>query len=182
MTRPDIDNLKYPAGKFNKPEKIDPAMIQVWVKEIEAFPTILRKLTHDLTTEQLNWRYRPNGWTIKQVVHHCADSHMNSVTRFKLSLTEDSPEIKPFFEDRWAELPDSLDDDISYSLTLLSGLHDRWVKLLRSLTNEDLAREFIHPEYGQRFNLAETIGNYAWHGRHHLAHIEQALKHEGKFD
>jgi hypothetical protein len=110
------------------------------------------------------------------VVHHCADSHMNSIIRFKLTLTEDDPEIRPYYEGRWAELVDGKDDDISYSLQLITAVHSKWVKLLKGLKPNDLERNFIHPEHGQAFSIAENIGIYAWHCNHHLTHIELALK------
>lgn len=182
MTAIELERLKYPIGTFIKPDVIDETIIKKWIDDIENFPKALATLTRGLTIEQRNWKYRPDGWTIKQVVHHCADSHMNSIIRFKLSLTENSPEIRPYWEGRWAELADSLDDNLGDSLTLLKGLHRKWVKLLKSLTKDDLKRDFIHPEYGKRFTLKENIGIYAWHSNHHLEHIKQALKFKGKFN
>ena len=181
MATKNLENLKYPIGKYTKLENVSQAQIQEWIEAIESLPQILSELTKDLTFEQLNWQYRPGGWTIKQVVHHCADSHMNSMIRFKLTLTEDSPTIKPYFEDRWAKLADGNDNNLSHSLSFLKGLHAKWGALLRSLTKDDLKKEFVHPEHGRRFNLEETIGLYAWHCKHHVAHIQQALKQKGKF-
>ncbi|MFA0963534.1 YfiT family bacillithiol transferase [Roseivirga sp. BDSF3-8] len=175
-------SLSYPVGKFNAPARITPDQLEGWINEIASFPGELAALTKDLGHPQVNWRYRPGGWTIKQVVHHCADSHMNSLMRFKLALTEDTPAIRPYLEDRWAELPDSLGDDLSHSLMILSGLHARWALLLRSLTSDQLGRRFVHPEHNREFTLRETIGTYAWHGRHHLAHIKQALKAAGAYN
>ena len=134
-----------------------------------------------LSVEELNLPYRPDGWTIKQVVHHCADSHMNSLIRFKLALTEDQPTIRPYFEDRWATLVDSLSDDITPAIGLLTHLHTKWVQVLRALTPEDLKRTFVHPEHGTVFTLEDTIGSYAWHCAHHSAHIRQALQYRGNF-
>lgn len=153
-----------------------------WIRQIEDFPKTLNTLTSHLSTEQKNWCYRPEGWTIKQVVHHCADSHMNSFIRFKLALTEDTPTIKPYFENKWAELPDAIADDINDSILLLNGLHKKWVLLLRSLNKEQLKLEFINPESGKKFNLAETISLYAWHSSHHLAHINNALEAKGRYN
>ena len=133
-------------------------------------------MVKDLNDEKLKNKYRPDGWTIKQVVHHCADSHINSFVRFKLALTEDVPAIKPYFEDRWAELSDSLSNDISDSIQILNSLHNKWVLLLRSLTVEQLHREFFHPETNKKISLKENIGLYAWHCNHHLAHIQLAIK------
>ncbi len=177
----DLDALRYPIGEFNKPLSVTPADIEKWIGEIESFPENLSTLTRPLERQQLNWIYRPGGWCIKQVIHHCADSHMNSYIRFKLALTEDIPLIRPYFEDRWAMLADSLDDNITVSLDLLKSLHRRWVILLRSLSADDFQREFEHPEHGQRFSLAVNTGIYAWHGRHHLAHIRQAIRYKGRF-
>jgi len=181
MNTEDLNHLKYPIGKFVKPEPILESHILKWIETIEELPKQLSKLTNHLSADELNWPYRPSGWTIKQVVHHLADSHMNSFIRFKLALTEENPTIKPYHEDRWAKLIDGNESDLSNSISLLTGLHAKWVVFLRSLTKEDLKREFIHPEHDKRFSLEETIGIYAWHSKHHLAHIEQALKHKGKF-
>ena len=174
-------SLKFPIGEFSPPLSITPDHIHEWISDIETFPSRLKELTDDIHKAELSWRYRPGGWTIKQVVHHCADSHMNSIIRFKLALTEEKPEIRPYFEDRWAELPDSHSEDLSSSLLLLTGLHQKWGLLLRSLTMEQQDRVFIHPEHGRHFTLKENIGIYAWHCNHHLAHIEQALKAKGKY-
>lgn len=181
MTSSELNLLKYPIGKYVKPETISESVISDWIKTIEELPNQLSKLTKDLSIEQLHWPYRPDGWNIKQVVHHLADSHLNSFIRFKWTLTEDNPTIKPYYEDRWAKLIDGNDNDLSNSLLILKGLHAKWVMLLKSLTKDELKREFIHPEHGKRFSLEQTIGIYAWHSEHHLAHIEQALKHKGDF-
>ena len=174
----DLQKLRYPIGQFEPPSPIDEDQINRWIGNIEALPADLRKAVNSLTDTQLDTPYRPGGWTIRQVVHHLADSHMNSFIRFKWALTEDRPEIKAYFEDRWAELPDYSAAPVSASLALLEALHQRWVALLRSLTRKDLDRIFIHPESGPA-NLAETIGSYAWHGRHHLAHIQEVIRREG---
>lgn len=176
-----MKDLKYPIGKFIKPERINDHTIRQWIGDIEQFPKSLATLVAPLSTEQLNWRYRPEGWMIKQVVHHCADSHINSLIRFKLALTEDAPTIRPYFEDRWAELVDSLDDDLNDSLLLIKGLHSKWVTLLNSLSEQDLDKTFIHPEHGKSFTLRENIGIYAWHCNHHLGHVRQALAYRGEF-
>ena len=181
MTSQNLENLKYPIGKFIKPESISESQILEWIDTIESLPEVLSKLTKDLSVEQLNWPYRPEGWNIKQVVHHLADSHMNSMIRFKWTLTEDTPTIKAYHEDRWAKLKDDNDNNLSHTQSLLKGLHAKLGILLRSLTKEDLKREFIHPEHCKHISLEETIGIYAWHSKHHLAHIEQALKYKGKF-
>ena len=177
----ELERLKYPIGKFIKPDVISSNQVNEWIMEIELFPSRLSELVKDLTVQELHWQYRPDGWTIQKVVHHCADSHMNSFIRFKLSLTENTPTIKPYFEDKWAELPDTTEAPILESIQILYGLHSRWVLLLKSLTQDDLQKAFIHPEHGRRITVAENIGIYAWHSNHHLAHIKQALQYKGKF-
>ncbi|MEZ5007511.1 MAG: bacillithiol transferase BstA [Chitinophagales bacterium] len=165
------DNLRFPIGVFETPDAISSNQIEKWINTIAAFPENLRKSIENLNDEQLDTIYRPDGWTVRQVVHHCADSHMNSLIRFKLSLTENNPTIKPYFEDRWAELIDSKQCPIEPSLKILDGLHYRWTLLLQSLSPDDLIKIFTHPEHGKTFSLAENIGIYAWHCEHHLAHI-----------
>ncbi|NMM47937.1 YfiT family bacillithiol transferase [Marinigracilibium pacificum] len=177
----ELEQLKYPIGKYSKPESITSSILNSWIDDIESFPDQLHNLVEDLTEEQLNWRYRPGGWTIKQVVHHCADSHINSIIRFKLALTEDSPIIRPYFEDLWAETADATSDNIYYSLKILDGLHKKWVVLLRSLSEEQMERVYFHPEHNKHFTIRETVGTYSWHSRHHLAHIQQAIDHNGEY-
>jgi len=176
-----IESLKYPIGKFEKPTIISKEQIKTWIKDLELFPERLNALLKDLTTEQLSWVYRPNGWMIKQVVHHCADSHMNSIIRFKFCLTEDTPTIKPYNESDWAKLPDSLTDDLSDTLSIIKGVHAKLVALLITLNSDDLKRTFIHPDHDKPISLEENIGIYAWHSNHHLAHIKLALKYKGDF-
>ena len=178
----ELKTLQYPIGEFSKPPSITTSIIGDWIADIEEFPEAIKRITKDLTNEQKGWQYRPNGWAITQVVHHCADSHINNLIRFKLSLTEDSPTIRPYYEDRWAELIDATDNNLTDSLLLLTGLHNKWVKLLRSLTAEQLKRTFIHPEHGTTFTVEENIGIYAWHCNHHLAHIKGALEAKGRYN
>lgn len=177
----NLEKLKFPIGQFQKPETISQNDLDSWINNIESFPSKIKKLTENLSIEELNWIYRPQGWKIKQVVHHCADSHMNSLIRFKLALTEDVPTIKPYEEQLWAELIDGNSNNISSSIQIIEGVHNRWVLLLKSFTEKELKRQFIHPVNKKTSTLAETIGTYAWHGNHHLAHIEQALLHKGQF-
>ena len=181
MTSQELYKLRFPIGEFQKPDTISSEIINSWINDIERFPSEIEKTTKDLSKEQLNWKYRPDGWNIKQVVHHCADSHMNSIIRFKLALTEDSPTIRPYYEDRWATLIDSTDDNLENSLSLLKGLHAKLCQLLKHISEEEMSKEFIHPEHGKRFRLDETIGTYAWHSNHHLAHVKQAINHNGQF-
>ncbi len=160
---------RYPIGTFDFDGEITSSVADGWIKEIEDLPQLLRDAVKDLVDSQLDTPYRSGGWTIRQVVHHLADSHMNAYIRFKLALTEENPVIKPYEEGKWAELSDSqLSVDIS--LALLEALHIRWVNLLRSLVPEDLKRTFFHPESGH-VSVGTNIGIYAWHGRHHLSHI-----------
>lgn len=168
---PNLQKLRFPIGQFQKPANIDRLQIAQWIAEIAALPQQLRQATNNASDATLDTPYRPDGWTVRQVVHHIADSHINSYTRFKLALTEDNAAIRPYFEERWAMLPDSK-APIEISLQLLEALHERWVILLKSLTTEQLKRTFVHPEHGAIFALDENIGVYAWHGKHHLAHIQ----------
>ena len=176
MTEMDIETLKYPAGRYTKPDAITDLQIKDWIKEIEELPGQIRQAVAGLTPEQLSLHYRPGGWTIRQVVHHIADSHMNSFIRFKLTLTEDKPTIKPYLQIEWSELPDGSEADVNFSLQLLEGLQKRWVVLLKNMTPEQFKRSYIHPERSAIQTLEGNLCLYAWHGRHHLAHIRQALE------
>lgn len=171
-----LDELKYPIGKFQKPKRITLETIGRWIDEIEHLPHQISTVVVGLDNESLDTPYRPNGWTIRQVVHHLPDSHMNSYIRFRWALTENKPTIKAYYEDRWAELEDAKTGNIKISLILLEALHLRWSLLLRSMNLEQLNKSFIHPETKSEVRLDENIGIYAWHGKHHLAHIENCLK------
>ncbi len=177
----NLENLKYPIGQFVKPIEIIDLDINNWISSIEKFPEKISKVTATLSIEALNFQYRPNGWNIKQVVHHCADSHINAYVRTKLTLTENVPTIKPYNETLWAELIDGNINSISESLMIIKGLHARWVLILKNLTPNDLEKAYFHPENNKKYQLKEVIGLYAWHCNHHLAHIDQALKFQGKF-
>lgn len=181
MTEQDLYKLKYPLGEFIKPDRITSQQIEEWIASIEALPNSIDATTKNLNEAELNYKYRPQGWTIKQVVHHYADSHINSMMRFKLALTEDTPTIRPYFEDRFAKLID-YDAPINASISILTGVHKKLEVLLKNLSQNDLKRQFIHPEHGKHFSIEETIGVYAWHGDHHLAHIKQALNFKEKFN
>lgn len=170
-----MDDLRYPVGKFRYDGSPDDQQKQALLQEIALTPVHLRAAVKGLSETQLDTEYRPGGWTVRQVVHHLPDSHLNSYVRFKLALTEDEPTIKPYAEDRWAELADSNTTPIEVSLTLLDSLHDRWVRLLRSLTPEQWKRTFRHPEMGP-MTLEKTLALYAWHGRHHVAHVTELRK------
>jgi len=162
---------RYPIGHYHWQGEITEADRLKWIGEIAALPERLRAAVTGLSETQLDTPYRKGGWTIRQVVHHLADSHINSFTRFKLALTEDNPTIRPYYEDRWAELPDSRSLPVEPSLMLLTALHERWTMLLRSISPVDYARTFYHPESQKSIRLDYNVGLYAWHGNHHLAHI-----------
>jgi len=170
-----MEDLRFPVGKFHYDQSPSPGQKQAFLDEIAQTPNKLRSAVTGLTDPQLDTPYRPGGWTVRQVVHHVPDSHLNSYTRFKLALTEEEPTIKTYAEDRWAELADSKATPIEVSLALLDSLHDRWVRLLRSLTPEQWKRTFRHPEFGP-MTLEKTLAMYAWHGRHHVAHITELRK------
>ena len=171
-------DLRYPIGQYAPPDSIGPADVEGWIAEIEALPGQVRAAIEGLDDEQLETAYRPGGWTLRQVVHHLLDSHLNSYIRFKWALTEDEPAIKTYEEARWAELADYRRVRLADTLDLLELLHARWATLLRSLGPDELARTFRHPEWG-RVELDWNIGNYAWHGRHHLAHLTTTIEREG---
>ncbi len=177
----NLEKLKYPIGNVEFPTNISSKQVEGYIKDINAFPQKMIDLVKDLSIESLNQMYRPGGWKIKQVVHHCADSHMNAVIRLKWTLTEDGPTIKPYIEEKWAELADGVSDDISFSLLLLQGIHQKWSLLLDALSAEDLDTFYIHPTEGITFTMKKMLCLYAWHGNHHLAHIRQALKYKGDF-
>lgn len=168
---------KYPIGTFQFEGEINQTVINNWIKEIEDLPQRLHETVIELNDKELDTPYREGGWSVRQVVHHIADSHMNAYVRMKLALTEEKPTIKPYDEGKWAELIDySLPVEIS--LKLLESLHQRWVYLLRNLNQEELARTFIHPDLGE-VSVRKNIGLYAWHGKHHLAHITSLCRRMG---
>ena len=170
-----MTDLRFPVGKFTYDGTPSEQQKQRWLDEIAQTPANLRVAVQGLSETQFDTPYRPDGWTVRQVVHHVPDSHLNSYVRFKLALTEDEPTITPYAEDRWAELSDTKATPIEVSLTLLDSLHNRWVRLLRSLTQEQWKRTFRHPEMGP-MTLEKTLALYAWHGRHHVAHINELRK------
>ena len=178
MTSPDLEQLRFPIGPYTAPDPITAEQVATWIDEIDDFPSALRQAVEPLDRAQLDTPYRPGGWTVRQVVHHLGDSHLNSLIRFKWALTEDHPTIKAYYEDRWAELADYRHTPLDVSLGLLDNLHTRWAILLRSLGPEELQRTLLHPEIGEVV-LDWYVGNYAWHGRHHLAHITELVKREG---
>ena len=169
---------RYPIGKYTPPQEATPALRQQAIDSIAGTPAKLKAALSGLHDAQLDTPYRDGGWTVRQVAHHVPDSHLNAYVRFRLALTENQPTIKPYEEARWAELADAKSAPVAVSLALLEPLHDRWVRLLRSLTASDFARTFVHPEHGVR-TLDWMLFLYAWHGRHHTAHITTLREQKG---
>ncbi len=171
-------DLRYPIGPFKFEGPLNENQRKKIIDEIEEAPFKLREAVKGLSEEQLNTPYRPEGWTVKQVVHHVPDSHLNAYIRYKLALTENQPTIKPYEQALWAELYDTKNTPVEISLTLLEMLHKRWVILLRSMTENDFKKTFNHPEQGL-VNLERTLSLYAWHGKHHVAHINSLREKMG---
>lgn len=177
----DIEVLKYPVGKYDAPAEITDEIYEQWLETLASLPEKLKKIVGNLSYDELELHYRPGSWNIKQVVHHIADSHMNSFLRFKWILTEDVPTVKTYNESEWARTADSTNEEIMQSTEILEGLHSRLVMLLKSLKPEQRRRKFVHPEFNGELTLEWMVGMYAWHSRHHLAHIKQAIEFEGEF-
>lgn len=173
-----MEDLRYPIGKFNAQEHHSPSEIAAFLERIESLPAKLEQAIIGLTDHQLDTPYREGGWTLRQVVHHVADSHLNAYIRTKWILTEDSPLIKAYFEKLWAETPETKSEP-SLSINLLKALHRKWVVLLRSLSPDHLNRELLHPETKKSIALHNLVAMYAWHGDHHLAHIVNLKKRNG---
>lgn len=165
-----MEDLSYPIGKFQAPPRFDDDLRRQFIEHIAEAPAKLRAAVRGLSEQQLDTPYRPAGWTVRQVVHHLPDSHLNSYIRFRLAMTEQVPTIKPYDQQLWAELPDAKTAPIDMSLDLLDSLHKRWILLLKSLKPSDFSRTFWHPEMGM-MTLDRTLALYAWHCRHHVAHI-----------
>lgn len=172
-------DLRYPVGSFQFDGDVQPRTREQRTSDIAAAPAHLREAVAGLTAAQLDTPYRPGGWTVRQVVHHLPDSHLNAYTRIKLALTEDEPTIKSYEEALWAELPDARTGPIEPSLALLESLHQRWLLLLRQMRPADFERRFRHPEHGRIFRVDEAVALYAWHGRHHVAHITSLRQRMG---
>ncbi len=165
----ETEQLKYPIGKFYFDANTEESIVNEWITAIEAFPSILNDAVRNLTPKQLDTPYRPGGWTIRQVVHHVADSHMNSYIRFKLGLTEVNPTIKPYEENDWAKMDDSK-MPIDISLKILEGIHQRWAVILRNMAPLDFDRTVFHPGMDKAVSLKFLLCLYVWHGKHHAAH------------
>ena len=173
-----MTDLRYPIGKFKFEGPTTPEQREELLNQIEQAPSRLRAAVKGLSDQQLDTPYRPEGWSVRQVVHHIPDSHLNAYIRYKLALTEDEPTIKPYAEDRWAQLADTQATPVEVSLAMLDSLHNRWVHLLRSLQPDDWKRAFRHPELGL-VSLEKNLALYAWHGRHHAAHITSLRERNG---
>ncbi|HJT17542.1 MAG TPA: putative metal-dependent hydrolase [Thermoanaerobaculia bacterium] len=173
-----MNDPRYPIGKFERRDELTPAERRQMIDDIAEVPARMRDAVSGLTPAQLHTPYREGGWTLRQVAHHVPDSHLNAYVRFKLALTEDTPTIKPYDEARWAELPDTRDTPLRTSLTMLEALHERWVCLLRHMKPDDFRRKLTHPENGE-MTLDAVLGMYAWHGKHHVAHITSTRERHG---
>ena len=172
-------DLRYPIGKYQRPGELTADQRLEFIAAIAETPERLASALKNLSADRLDTPYRPEGWTVRQVVHHLPDSHMNAYVRMKLALTEDVPTIKPYDEARWAELADAKKAPISSSLDLLESLHKRWVLMLKSLAPEDWARKFRHPEHEKPMSIDDSLALYAWHGKHHVAHITSLRQRNG---
>ena len=173
------EDPRYPIGEFTMPAKWDIDTITGWRTDLAALPAKLRAAVAGLSDTQLDTPYRVGGWTVRQTVHHIADSHLNAYCRFRLALTEDIPTIKPYLEARWAELPDARTLPIAPSLAILDGIHARLLGLIGAMTPEQWQSRFVHPERGDTMTLAQTAALYSWHSRHHVAHITQLRARRG---
>lgn len=169
----DLEQLKYPIGRFEAPAEISKQALKGFITDIRYLPSLIEIVVQTLDAAQLATPYRPDGWTVAQVVHHLVDSHTQALTRFKWALTEDNPTIKAYDEAAWAELPDVAKTPVNISLTLLHALHTRWVNLMENLTEEQWKRTFVHPESGKTIALKTLAASYSWHGKHHLTQVER---------
>lgn len=169
----DLEELRYPIGRYQKPEVWNPEMVQDWIKVLEVLPLWMDACIENLDEAQLQVPYREGGWTIQQVVHHVADSHVNAYIRLKLALTEDNPTIKPYDENAWALLEDVKRVPVNISVTMLHTIHRRMVAILKNMKPADWERTYFHPEHKRTFPLWEMVATYAWHSRHHTEHIRR---------
>ncbi len=165
-----MEDLRYPIGKY-LPQSFSESQLQEWLIDIKFLPLHLENAILNLDESQINTPYRPDGWTVKQLVHHVADSHMNAYIRFKLGLTEDNPTIKSYDEGAWANLPDTHNLPINISLTLLHALHARWMEVIKGIKGDEWNKTVFHPEQKKEITLWHLLGMYSWHGKHHVAHI-----------
>jgi len=175
----DIEKLKYPIGKYSPPKKFTVAYKNDCIARIEALPKKLKRAVRGMTANQLRTKYRPGGWTVRQLLNHIPDSHLNAYIRFKWTLTEKTPTIKAYKEKIWVTTPEVKSYDIDLTFKFLEVHHARWVELLRSMPMKDFNKSFIHPETGKKNSLSKWLGVYAWHGEHHLAQITELKKRKG---
>ena len=173
-----MEDLRYPIGKY-EPKPFSQKQLEEWLIDIQFLPQHLENAVTNLDEHQLNTPYRPGGWTVRQLLHHVADSHANAYIRFKLGLTEDNPTIKPYDEEAWAKLIDTAVVPINVSLTLLHALHTRWIEILKAIELEQWERTVVHPEHGRQMTLWFLLGMYAWHSRHHTAHVTSLRERMG---
>lgn len=168
----NLKQKKYPIGRFEVPEDICDIKLNEYIKVIKNFPDKLKILIENFNDEQLDTQYREGGWTVRQLINYIADSHINSLMRLKLALTEENPSIKPHDEAKWAELQDSVNMPIKPAMRMIKGTHQRWAHLLKSMTNKQFERTFHHPEQNKNYDLRTYLAHYVWHCNHHFAHIE----------
>jgi uncharacterized damage-inducible protein DinB len=173
-----VTDLRYPIGPY-EPQPFSENLKEQWLADIRFLPNAIEAAVQNLDESQLQTPYREEGWTVHQLVHHVADSHMNAIIRFKLGYTEDNPTIRPYDEKRWATTADTLHLPINISITLLYALHQRWYEFLKSFTAEDWKRTVVHPEHNKQFTLWHLLGMYSWHSRHHTAHITGLRERKG---
>lgn len=173
----EANDLRFPLGKFDKSIEITKEIREGFIETIRDLPQKIGAAVGNLSDAQLDTPYRPEGWTLRQTIHHVADSHLNAYCRFKLALTEENPTIRPYFEDRWAELADS-EMPVEVSLKIIEGIHSRWTQLLASMSDEDFRRRLQHPESGV-WTLEKMLALYEWHGRHHTAHVTRLRERKG---
>jgi hypothetical protein len=174
----ETPDLRYPIGRFRRPASLTPDERSAATAALAETPARLREAVAGLAPTQLDTPYRPGGWTVRQLVHHVPDSHLNAYVRCKLALTEDEPTIRPYYEDRWAQLPESRSAPLAPSLALLESLHQRWDLVLREMAPADWERTLVHPESGRQ-SVEQLIALYVWHGRHHVAHVTELRRREG---
>lgn len=169
---------RYPIGKY-QPQSFSAEQKESWLRDLQFLPEELERSMLNLDAAQLETPYRDGGWTIQQVIHHVADSHMNAYIRFKLGLTEDNPTIRPYDEKEWALLADQTTVPVNVSITLIHALHQRWVASIRNLSDADWERTVVHPEHGKQMSLWFLLGMYVWHGKHHTAHVTSLRERKG---
>lgn len=174
-----MDDLRFPIGKYTPPESITAEDVAGWIEDIRVLPSAIRSAVQGMSEEQLHTPYRPGGWTVKQLVHHVSESHLNSIIRFKWGLTEDEPLIKAYNQASWADTPDVAETPLELTLDFIDVLHAKWVLLLTSIKGEQWKKGILHPESGTRMPLDWLAGMYAWHGKHHTAHVTRLIEREG---